>query len=60
MRYALIGCGRISPNHIVAAKDNDLEMVAICDIVEKNMMLNENMQSLINNLSDIKIKETVL
>ena len=30
------------------------------DIVEKNMMLNENMQSLINNLSDIKIKETVL
>ena len=30
------------------------------DIVEKNMMLNENIQSLINNLSDIKIKETVL
>ena len=30
------------------------------DIVEKNMMLNENMQSLIKNLSDIKIKETVL
>ena len=30
------------------------------DIVEKNLMLNENMQSLINNLSDIKIKETVL
>ena len=37
MRYALIGCGRISPNHIVAAKDNNLEMVAICDIIEKNM-----------------------
>lgn len=30
------------------------------DIVEKNIMLNENMQSLIKNLSDIKIKETVL
>lgn len=30
------------------------------DIVEKNLMLNESMQSLINNLSDIKIKETVL
>lgn len=29
------------------------------DIVEKNMMLNENMQTLIDNLSDIKIKETV-
>lgn len=32
MRYALIGCGRISPNHIVAAKNNELEIVAICDI----------------------------
>ena len=37
MKYALIGCGRISPNHIVAAKHNDLELVAICDIVEHNM-----------------------
>lgn len=32
MRYALIGCGRISPNHIVAAKNNGLEIVALCDI----------------------------
>ena len=32
MRYALIGCGRISPNHIAAAKNNGLEIVAICDI----------------------------
>lgn len=32
MKYALIGCGRISPNHIVAAKANDLEMVGMCDI----------------------------
>ena len=32
MRYALIGCGRISPNHIVAAKNNGLDIVAICDI----------------------------
>lgn len=31
MKYALIGCGRISPNHIVAAKNNELEIVAICD-----------------------------
>lgn len=37
MKYALIGCGRISPNHIVAAKQNDLEIVALCDIVEVNM-----------------------
>ena len=38
MRYALIGCGRISPNHIVAAKTNGLEIVAICDLVTDNMI----------------------
>lgn len=37
MKYALIGCGRISPNHIVAAKANNLEIVAICDLVSANM-----------------------
>ena len=36
MRYALIGCGRISPNHIAAAKANNLEIVAICDIEKEN------------------------
>ena len=37
MKYALIGCGRISPNHIAAAKANGLEFVALCDIDPKNM-----------------------
>ena len=37
MKYALIGCGRISPNHIAAAIENQLEIVAVCDIVEENM-----------------------
>ncbi len=32
MRYALIGCGRISPNHIAAAKANGLEFAGLCDI----------------------------
>ena len=32
MKYALIGCGRISPNHIEAAKNNELNFVAMCDI----------------------------
>ncbi|MCR4610695.1 MAG: Gfo/Idh/MocA family oxidoreductase [Lachnospiraceae bacterium] len=35
MKYALIGCGRISPNHVVAARDNGLEMVSFCDIVRE-------------------------
>lgn len=38
MKYALIGCGRISPNHIAAAKNNKLDIVAICDIVPENIM----------------------
>ena len=37
MRYALIGCGRISYNHIAAAMTNDLDIVGICDIVKDNM-----------------------
>lgn len=37
MRYALIGCGRISPNHIAAAQNNKLEIVAICDVVPECM-----------------------
>lgn len=37
MKYALIGCGRISPNHVMAAKRNELEIVALCDVVEENM-----------------------
>ncbi len=36
-RYALIGCGRISVNHIAAAIDNGLEITALCDIVPANM-----------------------
>jgi len=37
MKYALIGCGRISPNHIAAARENNLEIAALCDIVPENM-----------------------
>nr|WP_308624404.1 Gfo/Idh/MocA family oxidoreductase [uncultured Eisenbergiella sp.] len=37
MKYALIGCGRISPNHIVAAQKNGMDIVAICDLNEQNM-----------------------
>lgn len=33
LNYALIGCGRISPNHITAAVNNNLNIVALCDLV---------------------------
>lgn len=36
-RYALIGCGRISPNHIAAAIQNGLEVVAVCDLIQGRM-----------------------
>ena len=37
MRYALIGCGRIAVNHIKAAINNHLEIVAICDVKPEAM-----------------------
>lgn len=36
MKYALIGCGRIAPNHIAAALANGLEIAAVCDPVPEN------------------------
>ena len=33
MKYALIGCGRIAPNHIRAAKEHGLEICALCDVL---------------------------
>lgn len=32
MKYVLIGCGRVSPNHIKAAKNNGFDIAAVCDI----------------------------
>lgn len=36
MKYALIGCGKISNNHVVSAINNKLEIVVFCDIVKAN------------------------
>lgn len=37
MKYALIGCGRIAVNHIKAVVNNDLNMIAACDIVPEHI-----------------------
>ena len=37
MRYALIGCGRISINHVKAAVNNKLEIIAVCDVIPEHM-----------------------
>ncbi len=45
MKYALIGCGRISPNHISAAINNNLELVAFCDIDQQKIKEKKEMFS---------------
>ncbi|HHT25423.1 MAG TPA: Gfo/Idh/MocA family oxidoreductase [Clostridiaceae bacterium] len=37
LNFAIIGCGRISYNHFVAAIDNQLNIVAVCDVVPEMM-----------------------
>ena len=37
MKYALIGCGRIATNHMKAAVNNNLEIVAVCDLLPDAM-----------------------
>ena len=53
MKYALIGCGRISTNHITAAVNNSskLELCAVCDIVPERMEQLLSKHSLENNSS---------
>ncbi len=57
LEYALIGCGRISPNHIVAAVENNLEFAALCDIETENMedkILKFNLPEKIRKYRDYK------
>lgn len=37
MKYALIGCGRIAVNHLIAVYNNKLDIVAVCDILPEKM-----------------------
>ena len=37
MNYVLIGCGRIATNHIKAAINNKLHIVAVCDVLPEAM-----------------------
>lgn len=50
MKYALIGCGRISPNHIVAAMSNKLEIVGLCDI---------NIESITDKIAKLKLDRNI-
>lgn len=37
MNYALIGCGRIATNHMTAVENNQLNLVAVSDLLPENM-----------------------
>lgn len=37
LKYALIGCGRISVNHLKAAVNNGFEIVAVCDVSSESI-----------------------
>ena len=37
MKYALVGCGRIATNHVKAVLNNNLEFVAVCDVIPEHM-----------------------
>ena len=52
MKYALIGCGRISVNHIQAALNNNLEIVGICDLLEEKMKEKKEMFPDISNVAE--------
>ncbi len=56
MKYALIGCGRIATNHIKAVINNNLELVAVCDIEPNNM---ESLLEKHNLHNDTSIKRYV-
>lgn len=53
MKYALIGCGRISRNHIKAVLNNNLELTAVCDVNPEHM---ESLLQEYNLQNDISIK----
>ena len=57
MKYALIGCGRIAVNHIKAALNNHLEIVAVCDVVPEKI---DALLAKYNLAEDLSIKRCLL
>ena len=53
MKYALVGCGRIATNHVKAVLNNNLEFVAVCDVIPEHM---ENVLAKHDLQNDITIK----
>lgn len=54
MKYALIGCGRIAVNHIKAAVNNKLKIVAVCDVLPEKMEILLQKHGLEKDLSIVR------
>ena len=54
MKYVLIGCGRIATNHIKAVFNNDLELIAVCDLLPEAMETLLSKHGLENNQSILR------
>ena len=59
MKYAIIGCGAISKNHIAGALNTGLEIRALCDIVDTGIpalmeMIPEEQQAGVKYYPDYK------
>ena len=54
IRYALIGCGRIATNHMKAAVNNQLEISAVCDVVQEHMEVLLAKHELQNDMSILR------
>lgn len=52
MKYCLIGCGRISVNHIAAAINNELEIKGICDLFPEKMKEKKEMYPKIKEVKE--------
>lgn len=53
VKAGLIGCGAISPKHLNAFRNNDIELVAVCDLIE------ERMEKAIDNYGDPSTRAVV-
>lgn len=61
LSYALIGCGRIAPNHIAAAlaEEDSLDITAVCDLIPDHMnsvlrLVPEHLRSEVRHFDDYK------
>jgi len=59
LKLALIGCGRISDNHLKAVLDNrkDIEVVALCDILEHKAAVEKLGYQIYARERDVMIKD---